>query len=135
MGRYNTLAGGVDYLEGEGVSGFVAARARLAEADADLKIDTAFADWDRDAWLGGGGVPPEIALLAKKWGAAEYLRIAFCKASPDVATLPGFVVQLRDEFDALVAQIKARGYLYAFDGSKLYPAESTRRIMFPRIER
>lgn len=133
MGRYATLAGGTDYLEGEGAPGFVQSRATLAEADADLKIDTAFAAWDRDAWI-SGAVPPEVALIAKKWGAAEYLRIAFNKASPD-NTPPDYSVKLKEEAEQAIALIVARGYVLAADGSKLYPEAGTSRSMFPRVER
>lgn len=132
MGRYVTLAGGSDWLEGEAV--LVAARAAAAEAEADQFIDAQFWGWTRTTWL-TNAAPPEIDTIARKWASADYQRRNFNKASPD-AGIPQYAADLFAEAKQLASDIKTRGYLIGSDGTFVYPDEAgVTGGMFPEVSR
>ena len=147
-GRYVTLVAATDYLEGEGVTGFVSARAISSEAIADLRIDTEFHAWDRLSWI-NGQAPPEIRSIALKLASSEYIRRGFNKASPDASrtfagevmaaglpvSAPVYAADLLMEANNAIHSILGRGYLHGADGSQIFPANQGEGSIFARVTR
>ncbi len=148
-GRYVTLVAATNYLEGEGSTGFVSARAIASEAVADLWVDASFAAWDRTSWV-MGSVPPEVAELALKRASAEYIRRGFNKASPDATrgstaaeamaaglpvAAPIYAADLLLEANNEVQRILGRGYLLGADRSMIMPGNTGAGSIFARVTR
>ena len=118
MGRYATLAAGADWL-GKWTT-FNAAEtsaAVAAEEEADAKVDELLLGFDKTAWP--LATPPAVAIAAKKYATARFLRRDFARAdtaaSPDSKSLP---VALETEAMEALQQLAQQGFVVLPDGTR-----------------
>lgn len=134
MGKYVTLQGGKDWLEGEAV--LKADRVILAEDEADKKIDREFHPWKtaRLSWITPAATPKQINRIAKQYASAEYHRVNFMKGNPD-GGMPQAAKDLFEQAEAAIDQVKSVGYIVGDDDKPIYPDSIGAQGMFPAVER
>jgi|DEB19_MinimDraft_3_1074340.scaffolds.fasta_scaffold01475_5 hypothetical protein len=117
MAIYGKLVAAADFLEG--FPSLVSTRATLAETEADVFVNTMFADFDRSLWT-LTSVPPEIGQIWLKVASSWYIRQNLVKVSPEQNEQAKYSDFLMAEARSAATTILTRGYVAGLDGSKVY---------------